>query len=301
MNFRRGLSAAQIAAVIIAVIIIGAGFGWYISTTPASGSTVTSTSISKLGVIVTILPQAEFVERVGRDRVEVTVMVPPGASPHTYEPTPSQLQEVSRAKMYAKVGSDVEFELAWIDKIIDFNKEMVVVDCSKGIDLINVEREHGGDPHIWLSPRNAEIMVNNIYEGLVQIDPANQEYYAKNTVKYLQDLDELDKEIVQALSGKENRKIMVYHPSWEYFCRDYGLEQIPIEKRGKEPTPQGIANLIEQANANNIKVIFASPEFSSENANVIAIEIGGEVVLISPLIKNYLKNMIKVAEAFAKV
>ena len=260
----------------------------------------------RIGVVVSILPHVEFAEKIGGDKVQVTVMVPPGASPHTYEPTPSQLKEVSRAKIYVKVGSGVEFELAWIDKIISVNKEMLVVDCSKGIKLIEAEHEHeeehehhGVDPHIWLSLKNAKIMVENIYQCLTQIDPVNQEYYAKNKEKYLQELDELDKEIAQALFGKENRKIMVYHPAWAYFCRDYGLEQIPIEKEGKEPTPQGIASLIKQARENNITIIFASPEFSTKTAEVIAKEINGNVVLISPLKRNYLENMRKIAEVFA--
>lgn len=267
----------------------------------------------RIGVVVSILPQAEFVEKVGGDKVQVVVMVPPEASPHTYEPTPSQLKEVSKAKMYAKVGSGVEFELAWMDKIISVNKGMLVIDCSKRMELIEGEHDgephehkeehehHGVDPHIWLSPKNAKIMVENIYQGLIQIDPANQEYYARNKEKYLQELDELDNEITQALSGKKNRKIMVYHPAWAYFARDYGLEQIPIEGEGKEPTPQGIANLIKQAKENNITVIFASLQFSTKSAEVVAKEIDGEVVLISPLEKSYLENMRKVAEAFAKV
>jgi len=253
----------------------------------------------KMGVVVSILPQAEFVEKIGGNKVQVIVMVPPGASPHTYEPIPSQLKEVSKAKMYAKVGSGIEFESAWMDKIISVNKEMRVVDCSKGIEFI--EKEGHTDPHIWLSPKNAEIMVENIYQGLTQIDPANQEYYARNKEKYLQELNKLDNEIAQALSGKKNRKIMVYHPAWAYFARDYGLEQIPIEKEGKEPTPQGITSLIKQARENNIEVIFASPQFSTKTAEVIAEEINGKVVLISPLEKNYLENMRKVAEVFARV
>lgn len=257
-------------------------------------------------VVVTILPQAEFTEKVGGDRVLITVMVPPGASPHTYEPTPHQLVDVSKAAMYFQVGSGVEFELVWMDKLIDTNKDMVVVDCSEGIELIHTGHEPGEeheryDPHIWLSLKNAQIMVENIYKGLVQVDPAHQEYYAKNKDLYIQELDNLDKEVFQALSGKKNRKIMVYHPSWAYFCRDYGLEQIPIEKEGKEPTPQGIAHVIEQAKAYGITIIFASPQFNSESAQVVAREIGGKVVLIDPLAENYLENLKKVAEAFAEV
>ena len=248
----------------------------------------------EIGVVVSILPQAEFVEKVGGDRVKVTVMIPPGASPHTYEPKPSQLKEVSMSSIYAKVGSGIEFELVWMDKIIDVNKEIMVIDCSKGVDIIE------GDPHIWLSPKNVKIMVENIYEGLVKIDPKNKKYYRDNKEKYLQELVKLDSKISNILSGKENRKVMVYHPSWAYFARDYNLKQIPIEKEGKEPTTEGIKNLVKQARDNNINVIFASPEFNTESAEVIAKEIGGAVVLINPLERNYLENMAKVAEAFAE-
>ncbi|MHC1625674.1 MAG: metal ABC transporter solute-binding protein, Zn/Mn family [Methermicoccaceae archaeon] len=249
---------------------------------------------NRIGVVVTILPQAEFVEKIGGDKVKVMVMVPPGASPHTYEPTPSQLREVSEARMYAKVGSGIEFELSWMDKIINMNQQMLVVNCSKGVELIN------NDPHIWLSVKNAEIMVDNIYQGLIQIDPSNQEYYLENKEKYLEQLDELDENITQELSNKKNKKIMVYHPAWTYFCKDYGLEQIPIEEGGKEPTPKEITELIKEARENNVSVIFASPEFNTESAEVIATEINGEVVLISTLPENYLESMGKVAEAFAK-
>lgn len=253
-----------------------------------------STAREKIGVVVSIPPQAEFVEKVGGDKVRVRVMVPPGASPHIYEPTAGQLREVSRAKIYFKIGSGIEFELTWMDKIISINKKMLLVNCSKGIELIE------GDPHIWLSPRNVKLMVENIYQGLVQVDPANREYYTKNKENYLQELTRLDEEITRKLSEKKNRKFMVYHPAWAYLAKDYGLEQIPMEKEGKKPTIKGIASLIKQARANNIKIIFASPQFDIKSVRVIAEEIGGEVILISPLEKNYLENMRKITEILAK-
>jgi zinc transport system substrate-binding protein len=260
--------------------------------------------LDRIGVVVTILPQAEFVEKIGGEKVQVAVMVPPGASPHTYEPTPSQLQAVSTAKVYAKVGSGVEFELAWMDKIIDANKDILVVDCSQGIELIHMggnEEGKGYDPHIWLSPKNAEIMVETIYKGLIQVDPSNQEYYEQNKNAYRKELETLDETISQALSEISTKKIMVLHPAWGYFCREYGLEQIPIEAEGKEPTPQGIIYLIEQAREYNIRIIFASPQFSTESADVIAREIGGTVVLLDPLAKSYVSTMLKAAEAFEEV
>jgi len=250
-------------------------------------------SSDKIGVAVTILPQAEFADNVGGEKVSVTVMVPPGADPHTTELTPSKMTEVAEAKMYAKAGSSIEFELSYMDKIEAVNKNMLVVDCSKGIELISSvdPDEPGNDPHIWLSPLNAKIMVRNICEGLLQIDPVGKAYYEQNRDDYLQKLDDLDQEIGTKLADVQNRAFIVLHPSWGYFARDYDLEQIPIEIGGKEPSAQDVTLVIETAKELNIKIIFASPQFNPQMAEVIANETGGSVVFIDPLAKDYLTNM----------
>ncbi|MBN2463927.1 MAG: zinc ABC transporter substrate-binding protein [Dehalococcoidia bacterium] len=261
----------------------------------------TSQGVEKIGVVVTIVPQIGFVQNVGGDKVDITVMVPPGADPHTYEPTPSQMVKISEAKMYAKVGSGVEFELTWMGKIIEQNKAMLVVDCSNGIQMREMEGynfdedsgeyHRGEDPHIWLSPKNAKLMVENICTGLIQVDPQSEAYYNQNRDEYLAKLDALDKYIQEELSGIGNRRFIVFHPSWGYFAKDYNLEQIPIEIGGKEPSAKDIANLIQKAEEQNIKVIFASPEFNPRSAEVIAKEIGGRVIFIDPLAEDYIGNM----------
>ena len=257
-----------------------------------------------IGIAVTIPPFKEFIERIGGDRVKVTVMIPPGASPHTYEPLPSQIKEASRARMYAKVGTAIEFELAWMDKLIEANQDMLVVNCSLGIELIGTGGAEPAtprpDPHVWLSPKNAKVILRNILQGLVTVDPDGRQIYLANSRTYFMELNELDRKIRKALSGKETRSIMVYHPAWQYLCREYGLIQIPVEEEGKEPTPKGIARLIDQAKEHKVKVIFAAPEFNSQSAEVIAREIGGEVVRISPLKEHYLENLESVAQAFSR-
>jgi zinc transport system substrate-binding protein len=259
----------------------------------------------KTMVAVTILPQAGFIEAIGGDKVEVVVMVPPGASPHTYEVTPDQMTQLSKAKMYAKVGSPVEFELAWMDKLIAVNKSMPVVDCSTGIKLMemveeNHDHEHeaegdhkheGLDPHIWLSVKNAEIMVQNICDGLVQVDAANKAYYEANCAAYLEQLTELDNELADDLSGVENRSFLVFHPAFGYFARDHDLKQIAVEQEGKEPDADYIVRLIEEAKEHNIRVVFVSPQYSTTSAEAIAREIGGQVVVINPLAKDFIGNM----------
>ncbi len=245
-------------------------------------------------IFVSIPPQAEMAKAVGRDLVEVKVMVPPGASPHTYEPTTSQLAALSRADMYAKVGSGIEFELSWINRLTQINQEMLVIDCSENITLIE------GDPHVWTSPKNTHTMVENIYAALSDLDPENEGIYRTNKNTYQEKLKEIDQEIANELANKTSKRIMVYHPAWGYFCREYGLEQVAIEKYGKNPTPKTISELIDEAKKNNIQVIFESPQFNTQSAERIAEEIDGRVVLIDPLTESYLANIRLVAEAFSK-
>lgn len=247
----------------------------------------------KIGVVVSILPLADFVESVGGDKVEITVMVPPGASPHTYELKPSQLVKVEQAGMYVKVGSGVEFELVWMEKIIERNPDMSICDTSQEIELM------GKDPHIWNSPLNAKVMVENICTCLITVDPENEEYYVQKRKEYLEKLDELDQYLKEGFAGIESRAFMVYHSAWGYFAREYNLEQIKIEREGKEPTAREIQEAVETALAYGIEVIFASPQFSAESAWVIAREIDGQVIFIDPLPRNYIWNMLTVAGKLA--
>ena len=245
-------------------------------------------------IIVSILPQADFVEHVGGDKVDVIVMIPPGANPATYEPTASQLKSVSNAAMYVKVGSGLPFEEIWLDNICSANPNIVIVDMSENVNLIS------GDPHIWLSPRSAVVQVENIYKGLVAVDPENQEYYYRNKEQYINDLEVLDTDIIASLSDFEGRAFMVFHPSWEYFARDYNLTMTAVEIEGKEPSAGDMARLIETAKENNIKFIFVQPQFSTKSAEVIAKEIGGSVVAVDPLPQDYITNMRIVSNTFSQ-
>jgi zinc transport system substrate-binding protein len=261
--------------------------------TATAGCNREAESTGKTVVAVSILPQAGFVEAVGGDKVEVVVMVPPGASPHTYEVTPDQMTQLSKAKMYAKVGSPVEFELVWMDKLIAQNESMLVIDCSKGIDLIKSQDTDGQglDPHIWLSVKNAKIMVRNICDGLVQVDTANKSYYEENWADYLEKLTGLDSELAADLAGVKNRSFIVFHPAFGYFARDYDLTQIGVEQEGKEPDADYIIRLIKEAKEQDIHVVFVSPQYSTKSAESIAREIDGQVVIIDPLAKDFINNM----------
>jgi zinc transport system substrate-binding protein len=267
-----------------------------------------ATNTSKLVIVASVLPQKEFIEKVGGDKVQVIILVPPGADPHTYEPKASQMEQITNAKMYVHVGSGIDFERTWMDKIRSLNPEMLIINDSKGITFIpSMEPDVGNsssneisesDPHVWVSPKNAQLMVENIYHGLVKIDPKNKDYYLINKENYLKELRQLDKNISNDLSNKKGSKILVYHPSWGYFCHDYGLSQIAIEKEGKDPTPKEMMNIINISKKNHITAIFVSPQHNTRNSEVIASEIGAKVIFIDELSPDYIDNMKKIVKAF---
>ena len=254
----------------------------------------------KIGVIVSIGPEVEFVKAVGGDKVDVTLMVPSTADVHTYEPLPSQLSQVSGAKMYVEVGSSVEFETNYMDKLKSSNPSMLVVNASQGIQFLPAEDEDETiDPHVWVSPRNAKIMVENIYEGLVQIDPSNKDYYQKNRDQYLNKLDELDKNTTKLLENN-TKPILIYHPAFAYYARDYNLTVIGAMVNDEEPSPQRIAKMVDVARENNITVVYQEPQYSSKIMESIASQIGGQVLMVNILDENYLESMKNVAEAFSR-
>ncbi len=250
----------------------------------------------KTTVVVSILPQAEFVEKVGGEHVETIVMIPPGGSPATYEPTSSQLKELSKAEIYVKVGSGLPFEKVWLQKIKDLNEDMLLVNSSKGIDLRPMGE--GMDPHVWNDPNNAMIMVDNIYKALVEVDPSNKETYTQNRNSYIDELKSLDRQIQETLENKSGNSFMVYHPAWGYFAERYDLNMVPIEIEGKEPSPRHLSDIINFAKQENITVIFVQAQFSTQSAEAVAEEIDGKVVKVDPLARNYTDNMYKVSEAF---
>jgi zinc transport system substrate-binding protein len=177
---------------------------------------------------------------------------------------------------------------------------MKMVDTTQGIDR-RATPDGGFDPHIWLSPSLVKIQSETIYSALAALEPTNEGVFKANLDAFISDIDNLDASIRATLEQTEGQKFIVFHPAWGYFAQDYGLEMISVEVGGQEPSAQELAALIDQAKAENIKVIFAQPEFSQEDAKTIANEIGGEVILISSLNPDWLNNLNTVAETFANV
>jgi zinc transport system substrate-binding protein len=281
----------------------------------------------KLKIFVSIAPQKYFVQQIGGDLVDIQIMVPPGAGPHTYEPKPRQMVAVSQAKLYFAIG--IEFEKAHLEKIVATNPQIRVVHMDHGIKKLpmperhshqvtndrKVEGEHhheksgyahrndhhdrgGLDPHIWLSPPLVKVQTRAILEALQDIDPAHRSLYDDNFRHFASRIDGLDAELKAIFKNKKGLRFMVFHPAWGYFARAYGLEQLPVEIEGKSPKPAQVKDLIEHARENRIKVIFVQPQFSAKSARLVAREIGGEVAFVDPMAENWSANLREVAIKF---
>jgi len=282
---------------------------------------------SKPTIFVSILPQKYFVERLVSDEFEVEVMVPPGQSPATYEPTPQQMVALSNAVLYFKIG--VPFEQSWLDKIAELNPDLIFVDTAAGIELREMaslaeiieteidthaeehhaeehhaedqnhdDHDHEGamDPHIWLSPELVKIQADNILSSLTELKPERKDVYELRNQSFKLDLEELQQEIMLNFSNLKNRELLVFHPSWGYFAKEFGLQQIPIEISGKAPTSRELTKIMKLAKDREIKVIFVQKQFSKHEAEMVADNISGTVVQIDPLAENYLDNMSSISK-----
>ncbi|MGE4511678.1 MAG: metal ABC transporter solute-binding protein, Zn/Mn family [Sulfurimonadaceae bacterium] len=271
---------------------------------------------AKPTVAVSILPQQTFVQKIAGDHVNIALMVQPGSSPHAYEPKASQMQAISEASLYFAIG--VEFEQAWLKRFMSQNKNLKIIDTTKGIEKMHMVAHHhhdhdhhdhehahhhdegGEDPHTWTSPANVKIMAQNICDALVSIDAANETIYKTNLAAFLQEIEATHATIKETLKDTPlYAKFIVFHPSWGYFARDYDLTQIAIEIEGKNPKPKELVKVIRKAKEEKIQTIFTQPEFSDKSAKIIAEESGAKVVKVSPLNPDWSQNLIRMAQAIA--
>jgi zinc transport system substrate-binding protein len=248
----------------------------------------------KIKILVSISPQKYFVDKVGGDKVEVDVLIPSGANPHLYDPTPGQLIGIAGTDIYFYNGH-LDFEKSWLDNIAQSNKELIPVKLSEGVSFFSSQcsdhehetHDHGVDPHIWLSTKNAAIIATNIYNNLVKNYPEDRLYFEENYTQLLNEIESLEKEIKTKLDNLENRKFMIFHPTLSYYAEEFGLEQISIEFEGKEPTPMHLKNSIDLAKESGINFIFIQKGFDEENAGIIARELGSTLVEIDPLSEDW--------------
>ncbi len=310
----------RILLLAVLILLLGVNFGCSVRTS--------STTLKKIKIGVSIVPLKGFVNAVGGDRVEVAVAIPPGFSPESYQPSPSDMKGLSQGELFFAIGVPAEigfiesieknnsinvvqlneriaeyYPLRYFNEIQELNKEPEQHN-RLGISSENNEKsailaddhdhehEHAGaDPHIWLSPKRAIAMVETIRDELIAIDQVNKGLYNKNANKYINELINLDKYIKEIVDKLENKAFIIYHPSLGYFADDYGLSMISIEEGGKGATIESLKKVIDIAKEKQIRTVYYQQEFDSKQAMVIAKEIGGHVASLNLLEEDYIINM----------
>lgn len=268
------------------VSLAGCG-GTQESSSSDSSSSQAESSADKVQVAVSFNAMKEFVEAVGKDKVEVHTIIPDGTEPHDFEPTAKDLTSLKNAKVFVYNGLGME---PWAEKAVSAadNKDLISVEATKGIDLITNDdpeevKEHGQyDPHAWLSLKNAQVEVKNIADALAQADPNNADFYKSNSDAYIKQLEDLYDEYNQKIQAEPNKNIVTGHAAFAYFCRDFGLKQNSVEDTFAEgePSAQQLATLVQYCKDNNVKIIFAEEMASPSVSKTLADEVGAKVETI---------------------
>jgi zinc transport system substrate-binding protein len=262
-----------------------------------------SSKSSKPVVLVTIPPYGYFVEQIAGDILSIEIFVPPGANPHTYEPTPKQVEKFTQAKIWFRYGDPIE------QKILPFLRERDVkdVDLSRGLPLITTTEHACGnhaheskDLHVWLDPHLALEQAKKISEELSQSWPEHRKLFEKNYLQLAQRLEVLDEKIKAELQPFEGITLLLSHPALGYYCERYGIHQLSIECEGKDPLPKQVAQVVKEAQEKAVKVIFIEPQYNNKGASLIAEKLQLPIYQIDPYALAYFHTMQDISKSIVK-
>jgi zinc transport system substrate-binding protein len=236
----------------------------------------------KIKVAATIFPLADIVKKVGGDKVTVITIMPPGASPHTFEVSPRTVEAAVGTKILFKIGAGLD---DWVEGVTAaMGKKPEVVDVSKAVVLRKLP-DGTVDPHYWLSLENGMLIAKTVAESLSGLDPADKKFYHDNLTRYLEQLSKANGELKKMFENLPDKKFVTFHEAWFYFANTYGLEVVAAFEPfpGKEPTPEFIAEFTKTIKENNIKVLFTEPEFSPDAVKQLAKDMGLTLKVLDPL------------------
>jgi zinc transport system substrate-binding protein len=263
------------------------------------------TSPPTLRVAVTVPPQAWLVRQIGGERVDVEVLLPPGASEHTYEATPQQVARVADARLVVRVGHPgLLFERRLLDGIdaTPRARPLEVVDMSRGVAVLPEPGSGPGawvsDPHLWLSPAAMRRAAEDTAAALTRLDPSSAALYERQLRGVLDEIDGAAATLRADLGGLAHRRLYMDHPTWTYLLHDFGIEQVAIERDGKEPSARQLVDLVETARRDGVRTVFVQQGHSDHSVRALAQEIGARVVTVDPLAEDWPVNVRKTAHLF---
>ncbi len=265
--------------------------------TALAPSAASAKTAEPVPVVVTISVLKDLVEQVGGPHVRVTSLLSGLENEHSYSPKPSDLVAVRKARLLVEVGLGLE---VWVTALIKSagNADLLVATTSTGIvPLRDDESEpaagghgtddphHAGNPHVWLDPDNAKVMVGHIAEALSRVDPAHAADYRANRAAYLRRVDEVTADLLGRVNALPSRRIVVHHPAWPYFARRFGFEIVGQVQgqSGAEPSARHLQRLIDRMRHEQVRVIVAEPQMNQKLPAMLARETGARVVVLTPL------------------
>jgi len=262
------------------------------------------TEDDRLKVSVSIASIQWLVDQIGGDRVQTQSLTTSGDDPHIYEPNPSQMIAIADSDLYFTAG--VEFEEVWIPKFTDANSNLQVVDISEGIQRIPVadhlhedaEENAGLDPHIWLSTDNMRLIAHNIASTLEDIDPEHSAIYQSNLDKALGMIEDVNFQLTQTLAQTQRKQFLIIHPSLGYLAAAYGLEMIPVEVDGQEPSPVQLTEILNASKTYGIHTLFTQTGSNPLNVKMLAEQAGiDSIIEIDPMAYDWSANMLSIGES----
>jgi len=247
-----------------------------------------------LNIVVTIPVLKDLTEQVGGPHVHVTSLLSGYENEHTYSPKPSDLVAVRKARLLFEVGIGLE---VWVSSLVKNagSASLLVVTTSKGIALLHDTEHEGsahageggerGNPHIWMDPENAMMMLRHITEALSQVDPAHATEYRANQAAYLRKLEHLQGELSERVARVADRRFIAHHPAWPYFARRFGFQIVGTiqPQSGSEPSALQLHSLIATIKKDRIKVVVSEVQLSRRIPELLAKETGARVVVLTTL------------------
>lgn len=262
----------------------------------------TQASSSRPLLLVSIGPYRLLTERIAGEGFEVRTIVPAASNPHSYEPTSRQVSDMAEGTLWFQIGEPFEAKIFPVLK--RQNPKLAVQDLREGIQMIEEEGSLGCkhccmdhlDRHIWLSPKLAAVQVALIEKALVGQFPEHKELFEKNSAKLQEELLALDQEIKALLKDVKRRAILVSHPAFGYFCKEYELTQLSIEYEGKDPRPKHLEEILNKAVAESMEIALALPQYNNKGAQLIAEKLHVPIHLIDPYAENPFETLKKLAQ-----
>jgi len=253
-----------------------------------------------LAVFVAIPPQAYLVQRIAGPHANVGVLLRQGQDPHTFEPSPSQLAMLGRARAFFPIG--MPFERRLVERIRATYPALHIVDVTAGIRRRTMREETAAghdphapagepDPHVWMAPPLLATQAVAMADALVSLDPSHADLFRRNLKELTAEIAALDRRVRTALAPFKGRTFYVFHPAFGYFADAYGLRQMAVETEGKIPTPRQLSVLIKQARADGVNVIIVQPQYDRRSAESVAAAIGGSVFPVDPLAPDILQAL----------